>query len=224
MKAEQRAIFIEQLREEERAPFTGWDFSRIAGRMRSAPLPWSFESLARDALRTSSRAIDLGTGGGERLATVLGDAHGRVWATEGHAPNVRVARDRLAPRGVPIIASNATNLPFRNASFDIVMSRRTGFKASEAARVLMPAGRLLTEQIATNIGPALREAFGQPTSPEPDLAARLVASCKDAGLRIEHFEIAEGPVSFSDVGALVYYLRVVPWIVSGFSVVDLLLT
>jgi ubiquinone/menaquinone biosynthesis C-methylase UbiE len=208
MKAEQRAIFIEQLREEERAPFTGWDFSRIATRMRSAPLPWSFESLARDALRTSSRAIDLGTGGGERLAIVLGDAHGRVWATEGHAPNVRVARDRLAPRGVPIIASNATNLPFRNASFDVVMSHRTGFKASEAARVLMPAGR------GTDRYGYRPSSAGHSVSQrrEPDLAARLVASCKDASLRISTSKIAEGPVSFGDVGALVY-ARVVPWIV-----------
>jgi len=220
MKAEQRAIFIEQLRQEERAPFTGWDFSRLGGRMSSAPLPWSFASLARDALRTSRRAIDLGTGGGERLATVLGDARGRVWATEGYAPNVPVARDRLGPLGVPLIVSNAFDLPFRNASFDVVMSRRTGFKAAEAARVMMPAGRLLTEQVDTNIGPALREAFGQPTSPAPPYSAGLIATCRDAGLTIERFEIAEGPVSFRDIGALVYSLRAMPWIVPGFSVDD----
>jgi hypothetical protein len=98
------------------------------------------------------------------------------------------------------------------------MSRRTGFAVSEVTRVLVPAGRLLTEQIAASTGPALRTLFGQPTVPAPDFAARLIARCKDAGLGIERFETADAAVSFSDLGALVYYLRAMPWIVPGFSV------
>jgi SAM-dependent methyltransferase len=220
MEGERRAAFIERLRQEETAPFTGWDFSRIAGRMTTAPLPWSFESLARDHLRTSRRALDLGTGGGQRLAALLGGARRLVFATEGYAANVPAARARLAPLDVPVIASNTTDLPFLDARFDLVMSRRTGLAVAEVARVLMPAGRLLTEQIAANIGPALRQALGQPTPSAPDLTARLIARCKDAGLRIEHFETADGPVSFSDIGALVYFLRAMPWIFPAFSVAD----
>src|SRR4029453_2037 len=104
MEGERRAAFIERLRQEETAPFTGWDFSRIAGRMTTAPLPWSFDSLARDHLRTSRRALDLGTGGGQRLAALLGAARRLVFATEGYAANVPAPRARLAPLGGPVIA------------------------------------------------------------------------------------------------------------------------
>jgi SAM-dependent methyltransferase len=188
--------------------------------MSTTPLPWSFESLARDNLPTSCRALELGTGGGERLALLLGDARGAVVATEGYAPNLPFARARLQPLGVPVIASNAIDLPFRDARFDLVMSRRTGFAASEVARVLMPAGQLLTEQVVASIGPELGKVFGQPSSPAFDLTAQLLARCQAADLRIVRVETADVQISFSDLGALVSLLRAMPWIVPGFAVDD----
>ena len=183
-----------------------------------APLPWSFESLAGDALRASCRAVDIGTGGGERLSRVIGSAGDRIFATEDYAANVPVARARLEPLGVRLIASTSSRLPFRDSSFDLVLNSRAGFYASEVARVLMPAGRVLTEQMDRGISVEIRQSFGLPVSAESDHAAELVARCEKAGLRIERLETADRECSFNDIGAIVYYLRALPWIVPGFTV------
>jgi hypothetical protein len=39
-----------------------------------------------------------------------------------------------------------------------------------------------------------------------------------AGLTIVHTQEWSGQLSFLDVGAIVYYLKAVPWLVPGFSV------
>ena len=218
MRLEQRAALIEWLEREERVPFSGWDFSYIANRMSTTQLPWSFENLAGEALRTSSRALDLGTGGGERLFPMAGSAGGRVFATEGHARNVSVARERLRPLGVRLIASSPLHLAWRDSSFDLVLSSKTGFSASEVARVLMPAGRLLTEQVGPGISRELRQSLGMPLGEEPDQGAAVATRCLKFGLTIERRESADLEVTFHDVGAIVYYLRALPWAVPGFSV------
>lgn len=51
----------------------GWDFSVLKGRMTSARPDWDFEAECRDALSALADAgggtvLDMGTGGGERLA------------------------------------------------------------------------------------------------------------------------------------------------------------
>lgn len=74
---------LEWLRAEERRPFRGWDFSYIRGRVQEEPLPWSYEEIARAALPSASTLLDLGTGGGERLAA-LAPLSSRTFATEGY--------------------------------------------------------------------------------------------------------------------------------------------
>ena len=86
------------------ASMVGWDFSRLDGRMTADEPWWDFERDCRKALATSSSALDLGTGGGERLIQLLEQTpeRGVVHATEGWAPNVEVARANLAPLGVDV--------------------------------------------------------------------------------------------------------------------------
>jgi SAM-dependent methyltransferase len=209
---------IEWLKREEAVPFSGWDFSYIANRMSRLPPPWSFEDLANEALRTSSRALDLGTGGGERVSRMVGSAGGHLFATEGYAANVPVARERLRPLGVRLIACSSLHLALRDSSFDLILSSKTAFNASEVARVLMPAGRLLTEQFGPGISRVLRQNLGMPLTEESDPRAAVVAQCLKAGLTVERSESADLEVTFHDVGAIVYYLRAVPWAVPDFSV------
>jgi hypothetical protein len=45
-----------------------------------------------------------------------------------------------------------------------------------------------------------------------------VPQLREAGLTILATEEWSGKLSFTDVGAIVYYLRAVPWLVPGFSV------
>lgn len=97
------------------ATMTGWDFSRLDGRLRADAPPWDFEADCRTALGASRTAADLGTGGGERLLALLaglppgtapaepGQQRRTVTATEGWEPNLPVARAALAPAGIAVL-------------------------------------------------------------------------------------------------------------------------
>ena len=90
-------------RAEEQAPFSGWDFSHIYDRWTEEHPPWSYDDLAREALRSARSAADLGTGGGERLSTLADTFPARMFATEAYPPNLAIARAKLEPLGVTVV-------------------------------------------------------------------------------------------------------------------------
>src|SRR2546423_9249374 len=87
--------------DEANHPFTGWDFSHITAtrRMVEGVLSWSYSSKILMRLRQIQSLLDMGTGGGEFLSS-LHPLPEHTCATEGYAPNVPIARQRLEPLGV----------------------------------------------------------------------------------------------------------------------------
>jgi SAM-dependent methyltransferase len=207
---------------EESQPFSGWDFGHLRRRYSEEKPPWSYEDLARDVLRRARSAVDLGTGGGEVLAELSDTFPGRMVATEAYPPNWTVARDRLAPAGASVVAYAADEvssvLPFRDGSFDAVLDRHEAYDAREVARVLTEGGVFLTQQVDGRSHADLLAWFG--TEPHwPGVTVdRLAAELVRAGLDIELARSWHGAISFLDVGALVYYLKAIPWEVPDFSV------
>jgi hypothetical protein len=57
----------------------------------------------------------------------------------------------------------------------------------------------------------------KPQWPEATLD-KYVPRLKEAGLKIIDAQDWSGQLIFTDVGAIVYYLKAVPWLVPGFSV------
>ncbi len=206
---------------EEQAPFIGWDFSHLDRRMLEDQAPWSYSTSASELLRAATSVVDLGTGGGERLLKLREWWPARVVVTEDYAPNVRLARERLAPLGVEVFdvpVTDAGLLPFSDASFDIVLNRHSGFNPAEVSRVLVPGGAFLTQQIHARYAADLGATFGA-TPPYPDATpAKYVPRLQAAGLEVTDVREWSGKLEFTDVGAIVYYLRAVPWLVPGFSV------
>jgi hypothetical protein len=102
-------------------PFAGWDFSYLEGR-RITIRPddtWDYTGSVVAALSCAGALLDMDTGGGEALAS-LPRRPPRTYATEGYAPNVPVARRRLAPLGVEVVeVPDRTRLPFADGQFDI---------------------------------------------------------------------------------------------------------
>lgn len=227
-----RRADLESWRREAAEPFTGWDFSHIASRFREEEPPWSYEAMAREALRGARVALDLGTGGGERLAS-LGDAFPHLTvATESYAPNVSVAARRLRPLGAHVVAygpdldgpqttgvqDRAALLPFRDGSLDAVLDRHEAYDARDVARVLAPGGVFVTQQMDGRSYGDLLGRFGvAPQWPGVTLED-LSEEVRRIGLSIEEARSWWGTVEFGDVGALVYWLKAIPWMVPGFSV------
>ncbi|MBC3762012.1 class I SAM-dependent methyltransferase [Quadrisphaera oryzae] len=210
------------------APLSGWDFSWAAGRVHTAPLSWSYEDLAVARLTTAGRVLDVDTGGGELLSSllcraVLPAADGRrVTATEGWPPNIPVAVSRLGPLGVVVVEAPADHLPLADASVDLVLDRHGRLVAGEVARVLAPGGSLITQQVGSEDCTDLNEALGAAAPRAPgSWTARVAAdSLTRAGLVVEDVREERPAMVFDDVGAVVLHLRSVPWQLPGTSVTD----
>jgi SAM-dependent methyltransferase len=206
---------------EEQQPFTGWDFSYLDGRMIEEQPPWSYLARAAELMQQSSAVLDMGTGGGERLLELRENWPQKVVVTEDYPPNLKLAEERLGPLGVKVASVSLTRdglMPFESGEFDLVLNRHSGLNCAEVARVLASGGVFLTQQIHGLWAQDLLTEFG--TAPQwPDATPEYyVPKLEAAGLDVEKVEEWQGQLIFHDVGAVVYYLKAVPWLVPGFSV------
>lgn len=181
--------------------------------------------------RNSPSLLDLGTGGGEWLAG-LPHRPGRTVATESWPPNVSVAEARLVPLGVEVVqtetardnvdqtgAEQSGALPFPDASFDLVVSRHESYMPREVARVLATGGHFVTEQAGAGNDDDFFRVLGlEPPAQEPRWTLEFAAGqLEQAGLRVTASGEAEQTITFADVGAMVWYLKAIPWAVPAFS-------
>ena len=212
---------IEIWKREEQQHFSGWDFSYLNGRIIVDEHPWSYSSRAAELMRHSSSVIDIGTGGGEKFLQLREYWPGKVVATEEYPPNIKLAMERLSPFGVRVLDVQLTEddpMPFKNDEFDLVLNRHSAFNSSEMARILAPGGTFLTQQVHGLWAFDLLAMFNaNPQWPE-STPERYLPQLKAAGLTIVDTQEWSGQLSFTDVGAIVYYLKAIPWLVSGFSV------
>ena len=109
-------------------------------------------------------------------------------------------------------------MPFADGEFDRGLNRHSGLNCAEVARVLAPEGVFLTQQIHGLWAQDLLAAFGAVPQWPDATPEYYVPSLKAAGLRVERLQEWQGRLIFHDVGAMVYYLTAVPWLVPGFSV------
>ncbi len=202
------------------APVQGWDFEWLAGRAVGSDPTWSYPQLARDLLGRSTRALDVDTGGGELLASLAPlPLHTR--STESWPPNLSVARDRLGPLGVGVLAAPPEDpLPVPDGDFDLVLSRHGRLTPSEMHRVLAPGGNLLTQQVGSEDCADLNTTLGAPPA-HP--AGSWTLEAAGGALATAGLDVAEGleewpAFTFADVGAVVYQLRMIPWQIPDFTV------
>ena len=201
-------------------PVEGWDFSWLAGRASEERPPWGYARLVAARMATVSAALDIDTGGGEVLAEVP-EPPPLLVATEAWPPNVEVAHRTLRRVGATVVrVAETPPLPFRDASFDLVVSRHpVDTWWDEIARVLRPGGSYLSQQVGAGTVRELSEAIlgplPPPTSRQPEQA---VAAARAAGLEVVDLRRATLRTVFHDIAAVVYFLRKVIWTVPGFTV------
>ena len=216
-----RAELIETWLHEERQPFVGWDFSYVDGRIAEGQVPWSYLDRASELMRRSSSLIDLDTGGGEKLLSLREHWPSKVLATEEYPPNFELATRRLSPHRASVISTSISNIapmPFADAEFDLVLNRHAAFNSSEIARVLTCGGTFLTQQVHGMWAWDLQAIFGAKPQWPDSTPEKYVPLLEAAGMTVMNLQEWEGSISFTDVGAIVYYLKAVPWEVPGFTV------
>lgn len=209
------------LREQELAHIHGWDFSHIRGRYEEEhDLPWSYEQTVRQYLRSDMELLDYDTGGGEFLLS-LNHPYGKTSATEGYPPNVRLCAEKLSPLGITFQECNdPSKIPFEDEAFDMILNRHGQFHPKEIQRLLRPNGLFMTQQVGEDNDRDLVEMVLPGTEkPFPHLnLSEQRKQFEHAGFHIIQGEEAYRPIKFYDVGAFVWFARVIEWEFPGFSV------
>jgi len=208
--------------EEAIAHIHGWDFSHIHGRYEEEDvLPWDFREVIQNYRKDSMKLMDMETGGGEFLLS-LHHPNKNTAAIEGYPPNVELCKEVLLPLGIDFKeADGGETLPYADGSFDMITNRHGDYDASELRRVLKPNGLFLTQQVGAEndreLVQLLLPHITEVPYPKQYLDVRKVEL-------IEHgFEVLESgethqPIRFFDVGALVWFTRIIEWEFPGFSV------
>lgn len=206
--------------EENIAHINGWDFSHIKDRYKNYSLPWDYESVVRAYLNDESSLLDIDTGGGEFLLSLKHPVE-KTSATEGYAPNVDLCKKVLLPLGIDFRQANDyTNLPFENDAFDVIINRHGNYDVDEIYRILKQNGIFITEQVGEDNERDLVELLlpGEPKKFHGlnlrDQKEKFISK----GFSVLYSDEAFTTIEFFDVGALVWFAKIIEWEFCGFSV------
>ena len=217
---ESKKLF-EFLISEAEHPFSGWDFSYMEGRLINGPLSWSYMSKVLPLIRKVDSLLDIGTGGGEFLSTLV-PLPLHTCATEGYEPNVPIPKKQLEPLGVKVYQyKNDDHIPFKNAEFELVINRHESYSPKEVYRILKPGGLFITQQVGDKNDSKLRFILTGSEKLEDDIEWNLDYAIQK--LESLDFKIIESHENITltriyDVGAIVFYLKAIPWELPNFTV------
>ncbi|SHD75719.1 class I SAM-dependent methyltransferase [Schnuerera ultunensis] len=201
--------------------FEGWDFSYLesTGRMEEFPLSWNYRNKVIMEVKEASSLLDMGTGGGEFLYT-LRPLPEYTCVTEGHKPNISIAKNRLEPLGVKVFEVEVDEyLPFEGETFELIINKHESYSPKEVKRILKDKGIFITQQVGGLNDKEINEIL---EAKEFELIdwnlEKAVGQLEGVGLKI--FEQKEDLVKtrFYDIGAIVYYLKAIPWQVPDFTI------
>jgi SAM-dependent methyltransferase len=201
-----------------------WGAGFLPGRYLPGETSWTWAGVVDPHLAGASALLDLGTGEGGVLAGLPGLPALTVAAEEWQA-TVPAAVRTLRPRGIHLVvcgtarantvpdAPRRTGLPFADSSYDVVVSRHTAFDPDDVRRVLRPGGRFVTQQVGSDETAATRALLGLETEPEGWDLAEAIRQTEAGGLTVIGSGEEHPASRFTDVAALIGYVRTFPWAV-----------
>ena len=110
-------------------------------------------------------------------------------------------------------------LPFADNSFDLVLNRHDSYDINEVRRVLKPGGYFITQQVGGSNNLRLRALLGNNKTAMPSFnLENELLRFKNAGFTVNFCDQAYVTDHYLDVGALVWYAKVLPWEFGNFTV------
>jgi SAM-dependent methyltransferase len=204
-----------------------WGAGFLPGRYLPGELPWTWRGLAQDLVRRAGSVLDQGTGDGEALAD-LAPLPPLTVATEEWLPTVPAAVRTLRPLGAHVVVARGADdndepqrgdraLPFADGSFDLILNRHEAFDADDVRRMLRPGGSFVTQQVGHEEGASVRALLGLAPDGTTWHLRQAERQLRESGLSVVDEGEARPVTWFTDVAALVAYLRSVPWEVPEFD-------
>ena len=200
--------------------FSGWDFSWTHGRWHEADTKWDYHQLVENKIPGVGAMLDMGTGGGEFLAS-LSRRPPLTCATESYLPNIPIARDRLEPLDVHVVAFEEDHaLPLPDQKFELIINRHESYAVSELRRILKPEGQFITQQVGPLDCQQLNEFLAAPLDPKVEKWSLKteIRPLEEAGFRVLRVEEDFPDSIFADIGVVVFYLKVIEWQIPNFSI------
>jgi SAM-dependent methyltransferase len=163
----------------------------------------------------------MGTGGGEYLLS-LKHPYANTCATEAYPPNYELCNKKLVPLGIDVrqVFDDAA-IPFEASKFDVILNRHESYNVYEVYRLLKPGGLFITQQVGglnnKKLGHFILDDFKEIVDSEHNLkknSALFVSQCFTIIKADEFFP----KLKFLDIGALVYFAKIIEWEFPGFSV------
>ncbi len=211
---------IKYWKQEEARVFEGWDFSSIETYMTEEKLPWDYETLAIPLIQKNLKVLDMGTGGGEFLLSLK--PHPKVtFATEKYKPNFEYAKDILGKEGICLkYVEEDNDLPFESNFFDVILNRHESFEPNEVHRILKSGGVFLTQQVGgMNTVAFATELLGvKPAVIDTNRSLESVIKSLGNNFEVLKQEETFPKLRFSEVGAFVYFAKIIEWEFPKFSV------
>lgn len=205
---------------EEIESFKGWDFSHLDGRWEEEKIPWDYKQWVMNNIKSEAKLLDMGTGAGEFLLT-LGHPYENTSVTEAWAPNVKLCKDTLEPLGIRVKqVFKDDQLPFAEDSFDVIINRHESYDVREVKRILKRNGLFITQQVGGKNNELLSKALIPNFNP---LYADFLLPIEREKFLNEGFTVLYENeyfpyIRFFDIGAIVYYAKIIEWEFPGFSV------
>lgn len=193
----------------------GWDFSRI--RALRDPAPWDYDDLVL-AAGPRRRVLDIGTGGGEVLRRLHGQADWAATVAIDHSTRMaETAKVTLGDRSVVAVGDSAA-LPARSHAFDMVLDRHASVNPPEVTRVLARSGVFITQQVGPRNTQSIFDAFGWGSNwdqfadddPPPRSCTDLAREFEALGGTVDHLDEYEIGYAFLDLDSLVFFLKAAP--------------
>lgn len=205
--------------EEEKYPFQGWDFSHLDSRWQFDAMPWDYKSIVTEHLHPADQLLDMGTGGGEFLLSLKHQCE-NTSVTETWQPNIQLCTETLAPLGITVYpVCDDGLLPIAAERFDLVINRHSFYNLHEVRRVLKPGGVFITQQVGSRNCILLETRINEkpPQHPTFSLESEL-PRFRDCGFSVRYAAECFPTLQFYDVGAIVYWAKVIQWSFPEFSV------
>ena len=209
-------------KKEEQATFKGWDFSYLENRWDDEELPWNYEVILKKYLKPDYKLLDMGTGGGEFLLS-LNHPYSNTSVTEKWIPNVKLCKQKLEPIGIQVKqVFNDSELPFEDNTFDIIINRHESFDIKEVERILKPEGIFITQQVGGKNNEILSKALIDNFNPlyADNTLDNTLKNLENSLFKILYANEYFPYLRFKDIGAIVYFAKVIEWEFPNFSVED----
>ena len=161
----------------------------------------------------------MGTGGGEFLVANFQPFPEHTCATEAYEPNIPIAKKRLEPLGVKVFQiEDESNLPFKDEEFELIINQHKSYDPKEVFRILKKGGEFVNKQVGEDNDKDLAEFLGATFKAGEWNMNFAAKELEEVGFKVLEKYEAFPKVRFFDVGAIVYYCKIIPWSIPDFSV------